>query len=203
MADDFKPKGFPRLGRGSGIPKQMGENALNNFSGVVSTKPSAKYMSGARCTLRANGRIVAFAFEVSWTIRTEGKEVWGIDYYVPQEIVPNRIMVTGTMSGFRIPERGPSSELLQSDVMSFLFFPYITLEVRDSKTDQLLFYAERVQVVQRTEIIRAEQLAQLRVDWHAIGWQDDKPPSTNAGEKKSLVNQVGQKINNMRKKILG
>ena len=202
----FKPRNFGSPSIPSG--QELSENLLNNFSGLFSLKPSAKYMSGARCTLKVNGHIVAFAFEVGWNIRTEGKELWGIDNHMPQEIVPNKISIDGTISGFRIPGRGPVAELMQGNVLSFLFQPYITLEVRDSKTDSLLFYADRVQITNRSEAIKSEELSTLKLQWRAIGFKDEagiKYPDRMYSKQESLLsrasNRIGKLWDNIKKPI--
>ena len=38
------------------------DNVASNVSGIVSTRPNAKFLSGARCTLKINNQLVGFAF---------------------------------------------------------------------------------------------------------------------------------------------
>ena len=59
--------GFDRSASGN----SFADNALSSLSSILSLRPQAKYMTGARTIIRVNGDIVAFAFQVAWSIRTE------------------------------------------------------------------------------------------------------------------------------------
>lgn len=156
---------------------RLADNFLSQAAGIISTKPTAKYASGARCILRVNGRLIGFAFGISWRINTMAQEIMTIDDYMPHEIAPQRITVEGTISSLHIPGQGPSAELIQSNVLSFLFQKYITIEVRDSATNALLFFTDKAMVIGRGEDIRVDQLANLTLNWKAIGWKDEKGAS--------------------------
>jgi hypothetical protein len=109
-------------------------------------------------------------------------EILTIDDWLPAEIVPQRVMVDGTLSCFHIPGQGASAEFIQANLGNFLFQKYITIEVRDSQTDALLFYAPKVMVTSRAEDFRIDQLATMNLSWKAIGWKDEREPKlpTNA-----------------------
>lgn len=170
-------KGFTNQQGGiSGIAERIASNALGQVAGVVSTKPTAKYATGARTILKINNKIAGFAFSVSWNINTEVVENRTIDDYLPYELIPNRITVEGTMSGFHIPGQGASAQLIQADVLGFLFHKYITIEVRDSATDELLFYTNKAMITSRMEDLSAEQIGRVQLRWKAIGWKDERDP---------------------------
>lgn len=160
---------------------RVGQNALSNLDGIFSLKPLAKYLSGARCVLRLNGKIVGFAFGISWKISTDAVEINTIDDYLPYELAPSRISVTGTISGFRIPGSGPGVLLLQPDILAFLHQRYVDIEVRDSQTDNLIFQTKKALITSRTENITAENIAQLSMEFRAIGYVDERTPQIPAG----------------------
>lgn len=149
-----------------------------NLSGIFSTRPVAKYASGARCALKINGKLVGFAFGITWRINTTFTEINTIDDTLPAELVPQRITVEGNMSALHIPGQSATTELWQADVLSFLFHQYISIEVRDSQTDQLLFYTDKAVITSKQEDIRVDQLASVTISFRAIGWKDEKPPET-------------------------
>lgn len=159
----------------------IANNFASNIQSIATTKDSARYMSGARCILKINGRLVGFAFSVSWEIQTLADEIYGIDDYLPQDIAPNKIRVTGTLSQLHIPGRGPSVEFHQANIGSFLHQKYIGIEVRDSATDWVLFKANKVLVTMRREDVKAEQLANITLNWVAIGFMDELEPVPMAG----------------------
>lgn len=179
-------KGFTNGGSGVGsILQGIGENALSSVAGIVSVKPTAKYTSGARTILKINNKLAAFAFQVSWKITTETIEVRTIDDYLPYELVPNRIMVEGTIGAFHIPGQSVTQEFIQANMLSFLFHKYITIEVRDSATDNVLFKTNRAVITSRTEDLTAEQQGKIQLTWKAIGWEDELSPA-NGIDKASI-----------------
>ena len=158
------------------VIERVGQNAATNLEGIFSVKPMAKYLSGARCILRMNGNIIGFAFAINWNVTTDATEINTIDDYLPYELAPSRITVTGSISGFRIPGSGPGKALLQTDTLNFLHQRYIEIEVRDSQTDNLIFLTRRALVTSRSESIRSDALAQMTLNFKAIGFADERPP---------------------------
>ena len=179
-AGGFKaPEGFDNR-------RDFGQSLLDNvvggnLSGIVSTKPTAKYASGARCVLKMNGKIVGFAFAVSWRINTMNVEINTIDDYAPYELAPQRVTVEGTISMLHIPRKSAGSELWQPDMFSFLFHKYIRIEVRDSETDELLFATGKAVIVSRSEEHKVDQLANVTLNWKAIGFMDERVPEEPEG----------------------
>lgn len=168
-------------------PAQVAADALIANTGFVGARDMAKYLSGARCIIKVNGRLAGFAFAVNYNINTEQDEIFGIDDYMPKEIVPRRVTVNGTLSMFHIPGQGPSKMQYQSNVLSFLFHKYITIEIRDSQTDALIFLTNKAVITSRAEDIRAGELATIQLQWKAIGWQDEQQPAYPNGFDGSLV----------------
>lgn len=160
---------------------QLANNLVGgNIGGIFSTRPSAKYMSGARCVLRINSKPVAFAFGISWRIDTSHLELNVIDNPLPEELVPKSIQVSGSISALHVPGQGPGAQLWQGDVLSFLFHQYVTIEVRDSVTNQLLFFASKAAITSRQEEIKTDDLAQISLNFIAIGFKDEKEPDVPA-----------------------
>ena len=163
------------------VIERVGQNALTNLDGIFSLKPMAKYLTGARCVLRMNGKIVGFAFGISWKISTDAVEIVTIDDYLPYELAPTRISVSGTISGFRIPGSGPGTLLLQPCQLAFLHQRYVNIEVRDSQTDNLIFQTKKALITSRTENISAENIAQMSMEFKAIGFFDERTPQVPSG----------------------
>lgn len=157
--------------------QQATDNVLeSNLGGIISTRPTAKYMSGARCILRVNSKIVGFAFNVAWRISTSYIEITSIDNFLPDELAPRRIQVEGSIAALHIPGQGIGIQLWQPDVLGFLFHQYITIEVRDSNTNELLFFTPKAVITTRQEEIRVDELAQVTLSFMAIGFKDEKTP---------------------------
>jgi hypothetical protein len=192
------------------VGQRLSDNLASNVSGVFSTKPSAKYASGARCLLKINNQLCGFAFNVSWRINTTVVEINTIDDYMPHELAPQRVTVEGTLSALHIPGQSVGTQLWQPDILSFLFQQYISIEVRDSATDQLLFYTNKAMITSRAEDIRVDSLANVQLSWRAVGFRDEKAPELPSGINgetndsgsgsrfKDSLNKVADKLRNFK-----
>lgn len=159
------------------VGQQIVDNVVSNVSGIFSTRPTAKYMTGARCILKINGEIAGFAFGIQWRINTAVTEINTIDDYMPYELAPQRITVEGTISALHIPGQSAGTELWQPDVLAFLFHKYITIEVRDITTDNVLFFTTKAMITSRMEDIKVDQLANVQLNFKAIGFRDEREPT--------------------------
>ncbi len=170
----------------------IGEAAAGQLGTIFSLRPTAKYLTGARTIIKVNGNLVGFAFSVSWNVSTDATEIRTIDDPVPYELAPQHISVSGSIGGFVIPGKSPQAELIQTDLTNFLMNKYITIEVRDSATDTIIFKTNRAMVTGSSGATKAESPAELSLNWKAIGWQAENPPSLpNEGEMRKLDPKPG------------
>lgn len=183
------------------VGNSVSQNLASNIEGIFSTKPMAKYLSGARCVLRVNGKIIGFAFAISWDIRTSVTEINTIDDYMPYELAPQRIEVNGAISGFRIPGSGPTQQLMQTDILNFLHQRYIEIEVRDSQTDNLIFLTQRAIITSRTENIKTDSLADMTLSFKAIGWVDERTPKDPVGIGEAVDSNASSTFTDIKNKI--
>ena len=95
-------------------------------------------------------------------------------------MAPRQISVSGTIGGFIIPGKSPQAELLQTDLANFLMNKYITIEVRDSATDTIIFKTNRAMVTSSSGTTGAEKPAEMSLTWKAVGWQAETPPTPPA-----------------------
>ncbi len=185
-------EGGPFDKRSSGLKTK--HNIAGQLTNIAGTRPVGKYLTGARITLRINKKLVGFAFGITWRIDTQQMEINTIDDYLPAEIAPTRIHISGTINALHIPGQSPTKEQYQSNVLSFLAHQYITIEARDSQTDELLFYTTKAVIVSRQEDMQAGQLAKMTLQFMAIGWQDELQPTVpkgiNGPEEQSLAEQT-------------
>jgi hypothetical protein len=175
-----------------------------NAGGIFSLRPQAKYMTGARTVLKVNDKLLGFAFQVSWNINTEQTEIYTIDDPLPHEIAPKRISVSGTLGCFVIPGRSATAEVIQSDMRSFLVNKYITIEVRDSVTDEIIFQTKNAVVTNNQTSLTADQAGTMQLNWKAIGWLSEQSPEEPRNANKSSGSQekgptLSSAINSLKK----
>jgi len=177
MASSFSSSDNPLAGLG--ITGNTGGEILTGLvedsviGGALSAAPASEYFTGPRCIIKVNGELAGFAFAVSWKVDTEHQEIRTIDRWLPWELAPVKLSVSGTMSMFHIPGKGPSAELLQGDVFSFLFFKYISIEIQDSKTKKTLFKTNRAVVTSRYQDVKSEAISTIVLQWKAISFTDE------------------------------
>lgn len=172
------PTGFNNR---SPTDQNLTTNVASQAAGIFSTRQNAKYASGARCLLKINNKLCGFAFNITWRITTQATELVTIDDYIPHELVPQRVSVEGSIAALHIPGTSAGTELWQPDVLNFLFQQYITIEVRDSANDALLFYTNKAMITSRQEDLRVDSLANVQLTWRAIGYQDERKPEIADG----------------------
>ncbi len=184
-----------------GFAENLVNNVASNVAGIFSTRPNAKFMSGARCTLKVNGALVGFAFAISWTINTSVTEINTIDDYLPAELAPQRVTVEGSISALHIPGVSAGTQSWQANVLSFLFQPYISIEARDSATNQVIFATDKAMIISRSEEIRVDSLANVSIRWRAIGYIDEQTPhpltdynTTSTGQSAGAVTGHGSGV---------
>lgn len=149
-------------------------NAADQLYGIVSGRQIAKYAGGARCVLKINDELVGFAFQVAWEINTDVKELFTIDEYTAADVSPGLITVRGSIGAFHIPGAGPGTKQWQATLKSFLVHKYIAIEVRDTATDELLFYTNKAVITNRSQSMQAGALSRMQLQFKAIGWLDEK-----------------------------
>jgi len=174
----------------AGQPKgsEVADNVLSNFQNLFAINPQGKYVSGARTIIKINGQLAAFAFSVSWNIRTEQDEIWQIDDWTPYEIAPKRITVDGTIGGFYLPFKGsPTKSKIMPNLLSFMFHKYITIQVKDRTTDALLFQTNKAVITGYSNNTSAEGLSNISLTFKAIGWVDEKVPNWPDGVGSSSI----------------
>jgi hypothetical protein len=178
----------------SGITSGLTDNLLKSAVSAASPLNNlGRYMTGARAIIKVNDKLFGFAFAVNYNINTEYQENNTIDDYVAYELMPTRISVNGTLSMFHVPGKGPTAEgqLVQANVLSFLMHKYITIEISDQMTGQVLFKTNKAVITNKQQSLQAGELSTIQLSWKALGWVDELgvpyTPGGGAGEKTGLV----------------
>jgi hypothetical protein len=159
-----------------------GLSPLNNFG---------RYLTGSRAVIKLNGKLFGFAFAVNYNISTAVDEINTIDDWTPHELAPSRVTVTGSLSMFHVPGKGPAKQLVQANVLSFLFHKYITIEITDQTTGQLIFKTEKAMITNKSQSLVAGELSTIELQWKAIGWMDEMTPSYPSGHEQDSNGNTG------------
>jgi hypothetical protein len=164
------------------LAEGVGKQLLNSALGATSPLNNlARYMTGARAIIKVNGKLFGFAFGVSYNIQTNAEENWTIDDYTPYELMPSKMVVNGTIGMFHIPGKGPARELVQANLLSYLMHRYITIEISDQMTGQLIFRTDRAMITGKSQTMTAGEISTIQLTWKAIGWVDEMTPKLSDG----------------------
>jgi len=155
----------------------VANDLLDNSLGAISPfNEFGKYFTGSRAIIKINDKLFGFAFNVNFNINTSQDEIWTIDDWTPFELAPKRITVEGSISMFHIPGKGPTRQLVQANVLSFLFHKYITIDIQDQTTGQTIFKTKKAVVTSKNQTVNAGELSRITLQWKAIGWSDEIAP---------------------------
>ena len=177
MADKVK-NAFTSQGTASGAIGAAATELVNSAFGAISPlNKYAKYMTGSRCVIKANDQLLGFAFAVRYNISTSNTEIQTIDTWVPWELAPQTVNVSGTMSLFHVPGKSVDQQLLQANLFSFLMHKYITLEISDRTTGNVIFKTNKAVITGKSQTLIAGELSTVELSWKAIGWSDELIPS--------------------------
>jgi len=171
----------------SGKVKGLSDSVLKSAIGGLSPLNNfGRYLTGSRAIIKVNDKIFGFAFAVSFNINTEYEENRTIDSYIAYELMPTRLTVNGTLSMFHIPNRGPTKELVQANVLSYLMHKYISIEISDQTTGQTIFKTNKAVITNRAQTLQAGEISTIQLTWKALGFADElvpKPPHNIDGDK--------------------
>lgn len=157
-------------GKASGLADSLLKSAVG---GISPLNNFGRYMTGSRAIIKVNDKLFGFAFSVTYNINTEHTENITIDDYVAYELMPTRITINGTMSMLHIPDHGPTKELVQANVLSYLMHRYITIEISDQTTGQVLFKTNKAVITNKNQTLTAGELSTITLTWKALGWVDE------------------------------
>lgn len=177
MSDKVK-NAFTAQGTASGTIDALGKELVNSALGAISPlNKYAKYMTGSRVILKCNDQLLGFAFAVRYNISTANTEVQTIDTWVPWELAPQTVNVSGTMSLFHVPGKSVDQQLLQANLFSFLMHKYITIEISDRTTGNVIFKTNKAVITGKSQTLIAGEISTVELSWKAIGWSDELMPS--------------------------
>lgn len=173
---------FTSAGTITGSVGALAENLVSSAVGAMSPLNNfARYMTGARAIIKVNGKLFGFAYGVNYTINTPHEELWTIDDWTAYELAPQRITISGTLGMFHVPGKGPTEQLVQANVLSFLMHKYITIEISDQLTGEKIFKTERAVITSKSQSLNAGELSTINLSWKAIGWIDELTPKYPEG----------------------
>lgn len=134
-------------------------------------------IAGWRVLVKVNNENFAAGSVLDYSIGTSAYEINTVDLVIPFELAPQRITVDMTLRVFRTPENDPAALGISPQGQSgnvqdyFTRSEYITVEVRDKITDQIVIALPKAWIVRRTGGGEAEGLFMETWNIRSIGYQ--------------------------------
>ena len=141
---------------------------------------SPKVVTGARAILKLDNSVMVYATSVSYSVETRYEEVREVDNSLPVELVPTQIKVAVTCTNFRVPQESASVLALQPTILNHLEQRYISIEIRDRGTNDIILYVPQAMLVARRGSIGARSLASETWELVGIGYWDERTPEKPA-----------------------
>jgi len=137
--------------------------------------------AGWRAIIKFNNDIFAAGFVMDYNIDTMQTEINGLDNVFPEELAPERVMVTMNMRVYRTPDNDPVSLGIAPGGDSidggatkaqttFTSSKYIQIEIRDKVSDKTVLMLPKAQVFRRSGQGEAEQLITENWSIRSIGY---------------------------------
>lgn len=139
-----------------------------------------RIFSGARAIVKINDQLVVYAMNVSYNIRTMYAEISTIDNPVPDEYAPTNIRVDLSITNLRVPRESAAVLAYQPTIFNTLHQGYLSIELRDRGTNEILLYIPQAVLVNRSGVVGIRQLASETWQLRGVGYWDERPPSEAA-----------------------
>lgn len=160
-----------------GAINNASDSIINSSVGAISPFNNfGRYLTGSRAIIKVNDKLFGFAFGVTFNVKTGAEEINTIDDWTPYELAPSRIEVNGTLSMFHVPGKSPTRQLVQANILSFLFHRYITIDISDQTTGQSIFTTKKAVITGRRQSVNAGEMSTITLEWKSIGFADDIQP---------------------------
>jgi len=125
-------------------------------------------LKGAECKLYVGGKLYPEVQSITWTNDYGENSIFGIDSPYAQEITTTQVTVKGTVNGLRIKLTGGLQGYeLRTKINQILHAPYISLRVRDRRSDTDIFWVPQMKVSNETYTIPAKGV--VKVNFNFIG----------------------------------
>ena len=126
-------------------------------------------LSSPLTRLYLNNRLIKECRSVSYEIERSHNRIYGIDSNFPQELAPEKTMVTGNLTLYNIQgDDGVQGYNLVPYINEILYQPYFTIRVEDRKNGKNLFYCPQAVVTREATSVQVKQYVITTVSFEGI-----------------------------------
>lgn len=126
-------------------------------------------LNGAQIKVYINGKVWKQCQSITYTIDYGLESIYGVDSAFPQEISPGRITVQGALSGvYTNGDGGLQGAEITPRIIQVLYQPYISLRIKDRKTDKDIFFCPQIIVSNENTSVNAKGTVKVSFNFRGI-----------------------------------
>jgi hypothetical protein len=132
-------------------------------------------IAGAHLKCYVNGKLLGYVMGVpSWQVRTDWGELREIDSVIARQLAPRMYAVMGTLQILRGRETGgPEGAGMVPQAEAMLRQKYLTIEIQDRVTQDIVYRAILCQVLQQDWQIQPKSLVVGSVNFRGITFANE------------------------------
>lgn len=129
----------------------------------------SRVLRGADCKIFIAGKLYPAAQSLTYTINYGEQEIYGIDSQFPQEIVPTRVSVVGSITGIKVKsDGGLIAADIRAKISKILSSPYTSLKIQDRHTGEDLLWLPQMKVTSETLQMQAKGVVTISFNFKGI-----------------------------------
>lgn len=126
-------------------------------------------IAGAQVKIYIAGKLFPEAQSIQWEDDFAERAIFGIDTPFAQEIAITQVSVKGSIAGIRVRDVGG---LQAADIIGKMFDiikrPYVSIEIRDRKTDSKILFIPQAKIVNQSNAIQAKSTMKVSFNFTGI-----------------------------------
>jgi hypothetical protein len=124
---------------------------------------------GAHIKVYLNGQLYPPVQSISYTIDNGATEIWGVDALYPQEIIPVKSSVSGSIAGLKLKNSGgfqaTGATALANNILSH---PYISIRIQDRSTGEDILLIPKAKISTEAWNFGTKQSAKFNISFKGI-----------------------------------
>lgn len=129
----------------------------------------SQVLVGANIRVYINGVAYNECQSITYTLDTADQELYGIDSMFPQEIVPTRSTVSGSVQAIKLKNTGGlQAKGIRATLKDVLKLPYVSIRIQDRQTGEDIILIPKARVSSETFSAAIKQSVKVSFNFRGI-----------------------------------
>jgi hypothetical protein len=126
-------------------------------------------LSGAQVKCYIGGNLYSEVQSINYSIDFGQDAIYGVDSFLPQEVRPTRITISGTLQAIYVgASGGPQGKDARAKINEVLYQPYVALRIKDAKNEEDLIFIPQCMISQESYSISAKGTVKVSLSFRGI-----------------------------------